>query len=229
MLFKPLDSLQEGILLRVLGYFVIQGRTNSESVLHTTVEVDLIWLACLLQDLLRFVPLLCWEDGVGLSSANGEWALDLLQFLRLYKARMRTISHLDLPLVRLQMSNNILGSEAVAYSANSFAPQLLPHLHQRCFDDGVNRGGLVTFEPLHEIKVLSFVQWHRITVENIGHHDEVAICCKLVGDELSVDEAVTDHVRKPEACSESVPSIKGIDIGSWLPCEVPDSAMLTVR
>jgi hypothetical protein len=121
MLLKPLDCLQESALLGILGHLVAQVTSDSEAVLHPTVEIDLIGQACLLQDLLRLVPLLCREDGVGFCSADAQWALDLLQLLGLDKAWMSTISHFDLALVGSQVPDDVLGPEAVADSANPLA------------------------------------------------------------------------------------------------------------
>ena len=76
MLLKELNSLQERIFLSVPRHFVVQVCTNGETVLHTTVQIELIRLAGLLEDLLGLMSLLRREDGVGFSSADGQRSLD---------------------------------------------------------------------------------------------------------------------------------------------------------
>lgn len=54
--------------------------------------------------------------------------------------------------------------------------------------------------PCHEIETFGAVERDGVVVEEVRHHDEVAIGGKLVGNELSVDEAVADHVRDTSCC-----------------------------
>jgi hypothetical protein len=167
-------------------------------VLHTTIEIDLVRLTDLLQDLFRFMPLLGWEDRVDLSSTDGQWALDLLQFLRLYKAGMSTVSYVDFPLLGSQMSDNVLRTEAVADSTDSFAAKFGSHFDQGGLDDRVDDRREVpgrSFEPTRKIECLEgSVQWDGIAMENVRHHDEVAVCCQLVGDELRVYEEMANDI-----------------------------------
>ena len=49
-------------------------------------------------------------------------------------------------------------------------------------------------QPLHDVEVAGAIQGDGILVEKVGHQDKVAIGSELVGDELSVVEAVADDV-----------------------------------
>lgn len=53
---------------------------------------------------------------------------------------------------------------------------------------------VLAVQPLHEVEVARAVEGDRVSIEEVGHHDEVAVGGELVGDELGVIKAVADHV-----------------------------------
>ena len=59
-------------------------------------------------------------------------------------------------------------------------------------------GGLgcvvLALQPLHDVEVARLVERDRVALEQVGHHDEVAIGGELVGNELGIVEAVADYV-----------------------------------
>lgn len=63
---SPVHSLQEGLFFCQLDLFLGQVSPDAEAVLDAAVQEDLVWVASLLQDALRFMALLCCEDRVGL-------------------------------------------------------------------------------------------------------------------------------------------------------------------
>jgi len=85
-------------------------------VLHAAVQIDLIWHADLLQNLLRLVPFIARENRVGLGGTDGQWALDLLELLTVHETRVRCVPGIDLAGVGAQMAYDVLAAEAIAYS-----------------------------------------------------------------------------------------------------------------
>jgi hypothetical protein len=79
---------------------------------------------------------------------------------------------------------------------------LLTQFNDTAVDDGIDVRRIMSTlvrvilaaEPLHDIEVGWAVEGDWVTVEQVGHHDEVAIGCELVGDELDVVELVADDV-----------------------------------
>jgi hypothetical protein len=77
-----------------------------------------------------------------------------------------------------------------------------PHLDQARVDDGINDGrqvcdlflAVLAVHPFHNVKVAWSVEWDGVAMEQVGHHDKVAVGRELVGDELGIDEAVADDV-----------------------------------
>lgn len=53
-------------------------------------------------------------------------------------------------------------------------------------------------QPGHQVEGGWAVQRHWIAMEEVGHDDEVAIGSQLVGNQLGIDEAVSDHVGQQE-------------------------------
>lgn len=92
----------------------------------TRVQVDLIWLTSLLQDLLRPVSLLGWKDRVGLGCGDREWSFDGFEFCVLHERWMSTVTNIDV--TRLQESNNVFSTEAVADSADFLKIELTTEL-----------------------------------------------------------------------------------------------------
>lgn len=94
---------------------------------------------------------------------------------------------------------------------------LLSHCLYTLLDDRVNdwrqvRSFLLvvfTLHPLLNVEVAWPVQWNRVAIEQVGHEDKVAALCQccfvgaswyspirgeLVGDELGIVEAMSDHI-----------------------------------
>lgn len=49
-------------------------------------------------------------------------------------------------------------------------------------------------KPLHDVEIIVAVQRNGILVEQIRHEHEVAVGGELVGNQLSVEETVTDDI-----------------------------------
>lgn len=56
------------------------------------------------------------------------------------------------------------------------------------------RTSVAASEPLHDIKIRRSVEGNGVARKQFGHHDEITIGGKLVGDELGVDELVADDI-----------------------------------
>lgn len=101
---------------------------------------------------------------------------------------------------------NIMATLTVPNSTNLLNAHTAPHLLDNLLHDrvdlleGVSPTGSRSRQPLHNIKSLRWVQADWIALEQIGHHDKVAIGGELVRDELGVDEFVADYVGKDEDC-----------------------------
>ena len=116
MLLKPSHRLQKCGLLRVLDDSIVWICSNGKAMLNARIEVDLVWLANLLQDLLGTMPFFYWEDMIRLGSADSVWAFDGFELVLLNKGGMCTVSDIDL--TRLQETDHIFGSKAISDSAN---------------------------------------------------------------------------------------------------------------
>jgi len=90
----------------------------------------------------------------------------------------------------------------VRYVGTNLASIFRPHLYQTRVDDRIDHGRqvcdlfliILSLYPLHDVKVARSVEWDGVAMEQVGHHDKVAVGRELVGDELCVDEAVADDV-----------------------------------
>ena len=117
---------------------------------------------------------------------------------------MCTIADINLPLVRSQMPYHILRPKAIPYRPNLLTSQLRPHLHQTGVNDGVDcRGQMAALRPTlcqlgHQVKAFGRVEGNRVAIKEIRHHDEVAVCGELVGDELDVVESVAYDIGDEE-------------------------------
>lgn len=197
MLFEPLQSLQEGALLGILAHLVTYVASDRKAVLDPAVEIDLVRQTRLLQDLLGLVTLVCWKDGIRLGGTDSQRTLDLLELLGLDEARMRTVSSIELALIGPEVADDILGSEAVTDGADLSAAELRAHFDEGGVDDGVDGWGQVaggSVEPFHQVETFGPIQGYGISVVDVGHDDKVSVRCELVGDELGVDESVTNHI-----------------------------------
>jgi len=202
MLLEPLHGLQKSILLGIQADPVLWISADREAVLDTAVQVDLVWQAEVLEDLLGLVALLGREDGIGLGGGDGQWAFHVAQLVALDERRVRRVSGVDLAGVRTQVSDYVFAAEAVAHGADFLASIFRPHLDQTRVDDRIDHGRqvcdlfliILSLYPLHDVKVARSVEWDGVAMEQVGHHDKVAVGRELVGDELCVDEAVADDV-----------------------------------
>jgi len=118
MLLEPLHGLQKGILLGIQADPVLWISADREAVLDTAVQVDLVWQAEVLEDLLGLVALLGREDGIGLGGGDGQWAFHVAQLVALDERRVRRVSGVDLAGVRTQVSDYVFAAEAVAHGAD---------------------------------------------------------------------------------------------------------------
>jgi len=76
--------------------------------------------------------------------------------------------------------------------ANPFDTKILLHLLDHLRDNRVHLSSAVTLalrpgglQPLHDVEVSRAVEGDWVTLEEIGHHDEVAVGGELVGDAVS--------------------------------------------
>jgi hypothetical protein len=75
---KPLDGLQEGLLLGELLNPLACVASDRETMRNSTVEIDLVWLLGLNEDNLGLVALLSWKDLISLGCGDGKGTLDSL-------------------------------------------------------------------------------------------------------------------------------------------------------
>ena len=188
--------------------------------LHTTVQVDLVWLTQLQQDLFRLVSLLGGKDLVHLCCTDGKRALDVLQLFLVYERGVRGVSHIDLALFGTEVADHVLSTKAVSDCADFLfrtsvaarpwacahlpylASVLGPHLDEARVDYRVDHWrqmsnlalAVVALHPFPNVEVSRTVEGDRVGVEQIRHEYEVAIGRKLVGDELGIVEAMANHV-----------------------------------
>jgi hypothetical protein len=87
--------------LLLCKFFKLLGRvaTDAETVRHTREEIDLVWLSRALENLLRLVTLLGWEDRIGFGGGNGQRARNSLEFFVLDGGGMGDVADLDAALV----------------------------------------------------------------------------------------------------------------------------------
>jgi hypothetical protein len=85
---------------------------------------------------------------------------------------------------------------------------LLSHLDDAGVDDWVNvrwvvstlLGVILAAEPLHDIEALRTVELDWVAVEQVRHHNKVAVGSQLVGDELDIVELVADDIGDAIGC-----------------------------
>ena len=116
---------------------------------------------------------------------------------------MSHIAHVDIP-VHAHVTHHVLGSETVAYAADALEACFLAHVLDQRLSDGLNVFHCVGFaavlalEPGLQVEVRGSVQGDGIALEDIWDVGHVAVFCKLVGDQLDVDELVANDVRDEE-------------------------------
>lgn len=209
MLVKPVDCLQESLLLGKLCLLVGGITAHSEAVLNARVKIDLVRKAALLEDLLRLVALLGGEDGIRLGGRDRQGAGDALELVLVDKRRVGEVADLDAVLVvacnvllrrgsaRKRIPWNslaaYLGTEAVAKSTELLDAVLLLQSLDSVDDDGVDgllgmrvvaRGALG--HPGHKVKVAGSVERDWVAIEGVDDQGEVAVGGELVGHQLAV-------------------------------------------
>ena len=236
--------MQERSLLGELDVILAEIGANSETVLDTGVEDDLVGDgAHFLEQLLGLVALLFGEDLVGFwvklaidsighegwightSSSNGQRASHALDLLLVDERRVCSVSDVN-ALALGQEASNVLAAKAVSDGTNLLRA-LLFHVRQSLLDNRVDLVGKVALalratllQPSHDVEILGAVELDGVALEEIGHDDEVAVGGELVGDELGVDELMADHVGEDDDGDGGVLGLGvgdvGGDLGGWL-------------
>jgi len=93
---------------------------------------------------------------------------------------MRRIARVEPAL--LQEAADVLATEAVSDAADALAAERAAHLLQHRLDDRVHVRRQVVLQPAHQVEARWPVERDRVAVEEVGHHDEVAVGGELVGD-----------------------------------------------
>ena len=88
----------------------------------TAIQVDLVWEAGLLQDDFRFVTLLGGEDLVGLGGGDAKGATNGLEFVGFDEGRVSDVTDVDLVLFGVEVTDDVLGAEAVADGGDFLKP-----------------------------------------------------------------------------------------------------------
>lgn len=203
-LVKPVDGLEEGLLLGPLLQLLARVAADGKAVHNPREQVDLVRLTSLLEDLLGPVALLGGEDAVGLGGRDGKGALEAPEFVLLDEGRVGDVADLDavlkvpanvlypmlvLQLISCQGAITNLGPEAVAHGTELGDAVLSLQRLDAVQHDGVN--GLLcvrvlavgpVLEPPHEVEPFRAVEGQRVAVEHVEQQRQVAIGGKLVGD-----------------------------------------------
>ena len=137
------------------------------------------------------MPFLLRENRIRLRRRDRQRPLDIAQLGLLDKRRVSTIPDVELLGFGEEVPNDIFRAEAVSYAADFLAVVLGAHGDEAGVDDGVDGGwgvggfffgGLVgALEPGLDVEVAGAVEGDGVAVEEVGHHDEVAVCGELVG------------------------------------------------
>ena len=93
---------------------------------------------------------------------------------------MRRIARIEPPF--LQEAADVLATEAISDAADALAAERAAHLLQHRLDDRVYVLRQVVLQPGRQVEVRWPVDLDRVAVEEVGHHDEVAVGGELIGD-----------------------------------------------
>lgn len=93
---------------------------------------------------------------------------------------MCRIAHIEPAL--LQEAADVLAAEAVSNAPDALAAERAAHLLQHRLEDRVHVLRQVVLQPAHQVEARWPIERGRVTVEEVGHHDEVAVGGELVGD-----------------------------------------------
>lgn len=95
---------------------------------------------------------------------------------------MRSVSDIDLAgRAGLEVATDVPAAKAVANAANTLDAELLTHLTDNIVNDGLDVLGQMVLEPLHDLEALGPIQRHGIALEQVGHHNKIAMRGELVG------------------------------------------------
>lgn len=191
---EPLHSLLKRLLLRPLLLWNVRVATHSEAMANSREQVDLVGNPRRLQDLLRLMSLLHWENRIRLRGRDRYRALSSLQLRLVHERRVRRVSDLDaLPLLLGHESHHILSTKAVPYTCD-FLIALLIEIVQRLDHDRVDLGDSVrvialhaVLDPVHDVEVLG-TPWvgQRVLVEDVRDQSVVPVGGELVGYQVGV-------------------------------------------
>lgn len=113
---EPLNSLQESVFLRILISPAHGVSATSESVLNTTVQINLIGDLLLRQDFFGFQSFLPRQLDVDLCGSDGKWIGDFLDFLYFHEARVGDVAGVEALCV--QVANDVSSTKTVTGGAN---------------------------------------------------------------------------------------------------------------
>ncbi|KAA8571335.1 hypothetical protein EYC84_000655 [Monilinia fructicola] len=78
---KPSNCLQESLFFSKSLFRLAQITSDGETMLSTTVEVNLIRSLDFLENLFCLVAFVCWENVIGFSGCDREWPFDGAEFI----------------------------------------------------------------------------------------------------------------------------------------------------
>lgn len=92
----------------------------------------------------------------------------------------------------------ILGTKAIAHSAQTLDTLLALQPLNRLLDDRVDAFGAVVLEPSRQRETFWSVHGDCVALERIWNDCEVAIGSKLVSNELNIADLISDHIRNDQ-------------------------------
>lgn len=132
------------------------------------------------------------------SSGNAQRSLNTGQLFGADHGRMCSVSDIDLARAGLEVAADVAAAKTVVNAADALDAELVAHLANNVFDDGLDMLGQMVLEPVHDLEALGPIQRDGVSLEQVGHDDEVAMLGELVGQKLGVDELVADHVGEDQ-------------------------------
>ena len=97
-----------------------------------------------------------------------------------------------------EVAAHIFATKTISDSADSLAAESSAHLPKYSIDDGIHPGRQVLVVPAHYIKIRPIVDWDGVSVEEVGHHHEVAAGGKLICHQVGVDEAMAIAISEKQ-------------------------------
>jgi hypothetical protein len=216
---EPVERLLERPVLAPLFPALAHVTADSKAMLDAGEQVDLVSSLDLRQLELRLVTQLGGENGVSLcnfscqhcrslplpppevlptSSSNRQRLLNSRQLLQRDKARVRVETRIDLA---GEQTGHVFRAEAVSDGADLLGLELALNTRKDGGDDGRGLLGHVVLEPVRQRQTLgprSLVDEPWVAVEEVRHHNVVAVGREAICQELRVDKAVADDVGDEE-------------------------------